>query len=201
MIPPLRAGSAGFTLVEVLAALAVAGMVAAAIVTGVRALSRWSSGARERARRANRAAAVRAQLADWLAAAAAPARGEAGGFRFRDGTAGQRWADDELAWTTLAASPFSSGQTHVRLFVDRDSTTREAGLVAELTEGEVVRRVELARDVRGLDLRFRHGAAGGAWTTDWGSSVQRPRAVEVTLAGDGLSALLAAPLPVTLSGP
>lgn len=194
----------GFTLVEVLAALVLGGMVAAAVVGGVRSLTTWASASRERAREANRAGARRAQIVDWLAAAAPPAGALDATLRFRNRTTPDGRADDELSWPTLAPGPFGSGRTRIRLFVDRDPTTAERGLVGELSDGGSpgVRRVELAAAVDALDARFlASGPAGGAWSGDWGSARQLPRAVELRLDGDQVPRVLRAPVVVTWSGP
>lgn len=194
---------AGFTLVEVLTALVVAGIVATAVVAGVRAVTTWTAEARQRARDANRAGAVRGQLRAWLASAAAPASAEAGGFRFRNASAEGGRDDDELAWTTRAGSPVAPGPARVRLFVDRDSTTAQRGLVAEVSRGGDVtpRRVELAPAATGLDLRFRLASGTRGWTADWTSTRQRPAAVELTVRGDSVSGLLRAPVVVAWSAP
>lgn len=193
---------AGFTLVEVLAALAIGGIVAAAVVAGVRTLTTWSSEARTRAREANRAAAIRRQIEGWLAGIAPPAGREARDLRFRDRSTAAGEADDVLGWATLAESPFASGRVRVRISVDRDSATAERGLVAELSGGDRpgVRRVELVPGASGLDARFLPPGPGASWAGSWSSTRQLPRAVELRLEGDSLPALLRAPVVVTWRG-
>lgn len=193
----------GFTLVEVLVALTLGALVATAVVAGVRALVAWTADARSTARAANRAGALRGQVVDWLAGATVAREDAGSGIRFRNGVTKAGADDDELVWTTLAASPFNAGQSRVRFFVDRDSTTEERGLVAELSgPGDLSpRRVELAPEAEGMDVRFRIGSAGGAWMSSWGSSTQLPAAVEMRLAGDALPRLLRAPIVVSWSGP
>ncbi len=199
----MRTGPGGFTLVEVLVALTLGALVASAVVAGVRALVTWTTDARSTGRAANRAGALRGQVVDWLAGATVAGEETESGVRFRNGVTEAGEHDDELAWTTLAPSPFNAGQARVRLFVDRDSTTGERGLVAELSGpgGLSPRRVELAPQAEGMDVRFRLASAGGAWTPSWGSEAQLPDAVEVRLAGDGLPGLLRAPIVVGWSGP
>lgn len=189
----------GFTLIEVLVALAIAGVTVLAVHAGIRTVFDLEATARAEGERSARALAVRRQLADWLRAVDVSGGAGARPLTIRDRRRDGR-PDDELLVTTLRPSPFRVGRTPLRLYIDREPGTFEDGLVAELEDREGMRqRHELAPAAEGLDLRFllriEHE---GEWLDTWRSGTQLPRAIEIRLFGDSLPPLLRAPVIVSL---
>lgn len=188
----------GFTLIEVLVALAIAGLTVLAVHAGIRTVFDLEAKARMEGERSARALAVRRQLADWLRAVDIPGENGTRPLTIRDRRRDGR-PDDELFMTTLRPSPFRVGRTPLRLYIDREPGTSENGLVAELEDREGMRRHELAPAAEGLDLRFllrlEHERQ---WLDTWRSRTQLPRAIEIRLSGDSLPPLLRAPVIVSL---
>lgn len=211
-----RAGfaRAGLTLVELVVALAVAGIV----VTGGYAAFGFVADQREaasaRAERDQRAARVRAALTLWLANAAV-GRDADRAFRGLGGSTGLgaagapgipsgTGADDRLAFLTHAPSPLPHRSARVSIRVLRDSTPMPQGVVAELTPLPAGRteRLTLSREATGLDIRYLASFSGERrWLPSWVSTSVLPAAVEVRLLpADSLDPLLARPILVALGG-
>jgi len=148
-----------------------------------------------------RAATVRADIAAWLGDARLVADEGGPNFRGLDGTRG-RMPDDDLTFLTTAPTPLGTGETIVRLYVDRDSATAERGLTAVFAEwrGLSLTRVVLDTSVLGLDIRYLSGVLGRrAWLPSWISSTLLPAGVELRLIAatpDSLPPLLHLPILV-----
>lgn len=196
---------AGMTLVELIVAITVGGL---ALAAGYGALSTMVD-LRGRATAATesvaRDVAIRRALASWLAGARLTVGESPAEFNGLDARYG-KLADGELTFLTTAATPIGSAETVVRLFVDRDSTTRETGLTAELRSWRGTRSQRIEIEPRVVELRFSYltGVLGGRrWIHGWTSTSMLPAAVELTVsaaAGDSLPPLLRHPLIVAFEG-
>ena len=195
----------GMTLLELIVGLTVTGMAASAGVAALATLGDRRHQADDAVATIARTAGQREEIASWIAGARLVA--EEGGPQFRglDGVQG-RVPRDEIAFLTTSATPLGSGETIVRLYVDRDTTTPEQGLIATFEEwrGGRTARVQLDPSVAGMDVRYLSGVLGGRkWLPSWISSTVVPVAVEVRLlaaANDSLQPLLRLPIVVPLRG-
>ncbi len=147
----------------------------------------------------------RAEIVAWLSGARLTA--DEGGplFNGLDGLDGHT-PSDEVSFLTTAPTPLGAGETMVRLYLDRDTTTRERGLVAAFSEwrGGRSTRLELDSTVAGMDIRYLSGLLGPrAWLPSWISSTLLPAAVEIRVIakpGKRLPPLLQMPILVPLRG-
>lgn len=188
----------GMTLIELLVATTIAGIVLAAGYGMLTTLLDNRERLEEASERAARASALRHSLISWLEGAQV-ARG-ANGPRYRgiDGVLDDH-PDDELTFLTSAPTPLGSPETIVRLFIDRDEETPEEGLTAQLTEylGNRSVTLELAPEAQGLDAEYFSRVLGAdRWMPSWISSTVLPVGVRVTL-----NAAPAADLPPLLALP
>lgn len=151
------------------------------------------------------AASVRSSIESWLAGIRLPGGSSQPVFNGADGTFGDE-ADDEITFLTSAPTPLGDGLALVSLYVDRDSTTVERGLVAEVSAwmGSARTRIELIPDAVGLDVRYRSRLLGGRdWHPSWISSSILPMGVELRIRGSGsapLHPLLTYPIRVPIQG-
>ena len=195
----------GLTLIELVVALTITGLTMAAGYGALGSVIDHRHQVEQVAAAVQGAAAERDMLVSWLAGAHLTVEEGGPSFRGLDGTSGDS-ADDELTVLTTAPTPLGTGETIVRLYVDRDERTPERGLTATFTEwrGVASQRSELDRRVTGLHIRYRSSLlSGAAWLPSWISSSVLPAGAEVTLSGDGpdsLPALLRLPIVVPLAG-
>ena len=195
-----RDGRAGFTLVEVVVALAVGGIV---VLTGFATLATLrdrSEHAVEATTAVLEGATARATLIDWLSGARLQATELSAAFVGLD--AGETGLpSDELTFPTRARTPLGTPTTVVRLLVDTDIETPEVGLVAELVGSLLVEpyRMQVLPEVTGMRIRYLPDVAGTVeWAESWMGQNQLPRAVEVQLEGGSLPPLLLLPIRVPL---
>jgi len=189
------------TLLELIVGLTVTGL---ALTAGFGALGMLGE-RRERLEAAMntvaRAATLRAAIVAWLGDARLVAEEGGPSFRGLDG-AKERTPDDEVTFLTTAPTPLGTGETIVRLYVDRDTATAERGLTAVFAEwrGLALTRVELDTSVTGLDIQYLSGVLGRrAWLPSWISSTVLPAGVELRLIAaraDTLAPLLRLPILV-----
>ncbi|HYR06289.1 MAG TPA: prepilin-type N-terminal cleavage/methylation domain-containing protein, partial [Longimicrobium sp.] len=204
-------GTRGFTLIEVVVALVVSGVVAAA---GYGVLAGTADGraavAREREARIP-GPAVRATLDGWLRAAALWEG--SGPFRGRDRRIGPL-SVDELSFTVQDGGALYPGRRRVTLWIERDRTRAPHGLLAEVApaerrDGERADTLELAPTAVGLNVRYRAKVRRkDAWLDGWESERALPEALELAIlpapelvndpAADGLPDALRLPLSVPL---
>jgi prepilin-type N-terminal cleavage/methylation domain-containing protein len=195
----------GLTLIELVVALTITGLAMAAGYGALGAIVDHRQRVEERSAAVARAAAERGMLESWLAGTHLTVEEGGPAFRGLDGVSGDS-ADDELTILTTASTPIGSGETAVRLYVDRDERTAERGLTATFAEwpGTLARRLEIDPRVTGLQIRYRSSLlTGAAWLPSWISTSILPVGVEVTLTGDGpdsLPALLRVPIVAPLAG-
>lgn len=193
------------TLLELIVGLLVTGMAMSAGVAALGTLGDRRTQADDALRPIARAAEQREEIASWLAGARLLA--DEGGPQFRglDGVRG-RVPRDEISFLTTSPTPLGNGETIVRLYVDTDSMTAEAGLTASFTEwrGTRTARVQIDPRVAGMDMRYWSGVRGGrSWLPSWISSTVLPIAIEVRLLpapNDSLEPLLRLPIVVPLRG-
>lgn len=194
----------GFTLMEMVIAIAMASVVALFVHRGLHELEEMTARAAERREAAAHAAAVRRQLVGWLRGAHLGTEPAAGAFEGRDGAdARVGSSDDRLAFPTLAPDPFRAGEARVQLGISRGPGTSATGLVARLSYGRdnAGPLLPLVPQATGFDVRYLFDPGDGPrWTNDWVSSARLPAAVELRLSGDSLPPLLRFPILVTLAG-
>lgn len=165
--------AAGFTLVEVMVALVVMGVVIAGARTMLGQIAdnadRIGAAAREADREANADALLRT-IVGRLDVSPLPGQeirfeGEPQGARF------ESWCEVPDGW--LERCRVSLG------FIQLEGAS---ALALRLSTGELV---PLRRDVgEGVILYLRDAAEGGAWVTSWGASVTAPQALGIVVDGD-----------------
>jgi prepilin-type N-terminal cleavage/methylation domain-containing protein len=193
----------GLTLVELVVALVVAGIAMGAGYSGLAVMVDRRASARDASDRVSSAASVRATLERWLSGAELTVEEDAVVFRGLDGIRDGK-ADDELTFRTSSRTASARPGTTIRLHVDRVDSTRERGLVAELSDerGEHERVIELDPTVDGLDLRYLSALQSKReWSDSWVSTSLLPLAVELRLTSsrtDSPRDILAFPLVVPL---
>jgi len=193
----------GMTLLELVVGLTVTGLVVTAGFGALQMLGDRRLQAEAAMNAVARAANERAELESWLAGTRLVAEEGGPDFRGLDGVR-DRTPDDELTFLTTAPTPLRTGETVVRLYVDRDPGTPEQGLTAVFGDwrGTSLRRVELDRSVDGFDARYWSTMMGErTWLPSWISSTVLPAGVELRFlaaAGDTLMPLLQLPLLVPL---
>lgn len=191
----------GFTLVELMIALALAGLVALMAYAATSVTADSVRRAERRVDSVRRSAMIRREIYAWLSAAKLP-RDTAGteGFGAIDATNGAE-PDDKLVFPTLRANPFNGTPATIRLFIDRDPATPERGFVAWLQgPGTAAERIEVAPEATGLSARFLFHlpGEGDRWFNGWNSRVRLPEAAQIQLYGDSLPLLLRLPVTVPL---
>ncbi|HET6230913.1 MAG TPA: prepilin-type N-terminal cleavage/methylation domain-containing protein [Longimicrobiaceae bacterium] len=202
-------GRGGFTLMEVLVSLTLAGIVALLLHRGLGELGAMEARAAARREQAAHAAAVRREIAGWLRGAYVEPLTMGMSFEGSRGE-GQRGSDRLRFHTTTSAWPRGAPAT-VDLRVEPG-----AGLVASVDEGAptspeagdrsaspgAAQRVEVLEPAaEGLDVRYRISAGGDVrWVTSFLSAAGVPDAVELRIRGAGVPPLLQEPVVVVLSG-
>jgi prepilin-type N-terminal cleavage/methylation domain-containing protein len=191
----------GVTLVELLVALTVAGLTAAMGYAAVASLLDHRTRAREAVDAVTRAAAMRAQLLDWIEGGALylpeqPSLGAAA-----TDVSGEQ--DDEVRVLTAAATRLGAYETIVRVVVDRDTATGTSrGLIAELSplDGSGAVRTVIEPSVAALRVHVLDRATG-RWLPLWEAGGGGPSSVRLPLEpapDDTLPPLLRLPLVVPL---
>ncbi|WP_420130507.1 PulJ/GspJ family protein [Longimicrobium sp.] len=172
--------SAGFTLVEVLVALAVSGVVVASAFSVLSA----AAGSRARVERERAESltgpAARAALEGWLRAAANVEGG--GSFVGRDLRNGPVELD-VVAFAVEDGGALYPGPRRVRLWVETDGRAPRPGLLAEVSSlrpGEPAETLAVAPAAAGLSLRYRTVVQGyERWIDAWAADTLLPEAVEL----------------------
>jgi len=135
---------AGLTLIELVVALTISSLAMAAGYGALGAIVDHRRRVEEASAAVARAAAERGLVESWLAGAHLTVEEGGPAFRGLDGVSGDS-ADDELTVLTTTPTPLGTGETIVRLYVDRDERTPERGLTAAFAEwrGTAVGRLEI----------------------------------------------------------
>lgn len=173
---------AGFTLVEVVVAMVVAGMVVAGAY-GVLSAAVDSRSRTERERAESLPGpAARAALEGWLRAAAnVEGGGEFVGRDFRSGPVEL----DVVAFAVEDGGALYPGPRRIRLWVETDDRAPRPGLLAEvspLRPGEPAETLSVAPEAAGLSLRYRTIVQDyERWIDAWAADTLLPEAVELRL--------------------
>ena len=192
----------GMTLMELVVALVVTGMVAALGAGTFSTIVDSRARTREAAYAVTNAAATRSVLVSWLSSGRINSTAE----RAPSAT-GLHLADDDDALLVVAttSTPLNSGETVVHLFIDRDEGTPQRGLVAELesldlnsdeVQSRVHRVVQLDSAVTGLLVEYLDEQAR-RWIPRREAVTRSPIAVRMTLSAtspDTLPSLLQLPI-------
>lgn len=172
----------GFTLAELLVALAVAGLVVAAAQSLLGTLGDFSRRSQAARDPVLRGAAARSALTAWFRAAQRP--DSLLHFLGRHGSVGGE-AVDELAFTIEDGGRLWSGPHRVHLWVDRDPQTPRQGLLAAMTPlysggAAPAETLSLAVQATGLAIRYKIIDNGRErWVSEWQSDWQLPLAAEL----------------------
>ena len=192
----------GMTLVELIVALVVTGMVAALGAGAFSTVVDSRARTREVTHSVTHAAATRSVLISWLSSGRVSSTAER-----PPSTTGLNLADDDDAVLVVASTstPLNSGETVVLIYIDRDEETPEQGLVARLesldlgsdeVQTSVTRLVQLDSTVSGLLVEYLDEEAR-RWIPRREAAVRSPIAVRLTLsaaAPDTLPPLLRLPI-------
>lgn len=214
----------GMTLMEVVVALTVTGIAVAAGYGALATLVDHGDRADEVAEAVVHQAVLRQTLAEWLAHVRVSGNFVGPAFEGLDGERDGE-PDDVVVFLTTARTPLNARETIVMLYIDRDESTPERGLVAALvpwhgtsragetpaplsrtqpgTRRDVVRRrLELVPEATSLDIRYRSGLLDDAsWLPSWISSTIPPSGVELLIGTHdpaALPPLLRLPLRVSV---
>ena len=185
---------AGMTLMELVIALLITGMIAAIGAAAFDSVLDNRASAAVATHAVTRAAATRAQLVSWLSS----------GRFSSDATRPPSAAtlnlgedDDALVVIVNTPTPIDYTEAVVHLFIDRDPETTESGLVAEMQSLEAATMVstELDSSVTGLLVEYLDPQTN-RWVPRKEGVVRSPLAMRMTLsarAPDTLPALLRLP--------
>lgn len=181
---PRTGPAAGFTLLEMVVALAAAGTALAFGSASFGLTVDRMETTKTRVDRDLTAAELRSRVTDWIAGASLDSDDDRRGSFFGIDATVDGIPDDMLILPTRSRSPIGEDETDLRLFIDRDAETPEAGLVVEFQEPVERRTVRLELDPTavGLDLQYRSAMTGpGRWLASWISSSVLPRGVAVRI--------------------
>lgn len=180
--------AAGFTIVELLVALVITGMVLSAAYAGLHVAT--DAGVRLRRQRALALGgpAAREALQEWLRAATL-----AGGSEPFVGVPGHHTdgpPHDEISFAVTDGGVLRPGPQRLRLWIARDSAGAQRGLLAQIvpigrTADVRPETLEVARAAVGLAIRYRVPAAAGRrqWVDAWQSATHLPSAMELRIVG------------------
>ncbi|MGH7562777.1 MAG: PulJ/GspJ family protein [Gemmatimonadales bacterium] len=199
---PLR-NRYGLTVLELLVALVILGAATTAGYQAFAALIDGRERAASRTREAMDPVVLRLQLTAWLRGAHLLSTGGGPPFRGLDGEF-DGLPDASLSFLTNAETPAGTGETLVRLYVDRDEKTPEQGLTAELSSWPDRKTTRLVLDSAVAGLRFEYTSYAvlrGGSRPSWISSTLLPSEIEAELLlrpGDSLRAVLRQPIRVAV---
>jgi len=196
----------GMTLMELMVAVAITGMMTAAGYGAFASLIDHRRALREATFRLERAAALRETIDGWLASGRpvqiigggpTGARGGAtgitgGGARAAPTSSGMSATtqtaavaatpDADLTMTTTALTPSFAPNTRLRLYIDADDDTPEQGLTIEYIANQIntLHRQSLDTAVTGMLVEFLDGRTH-QWVRPSAGTAAQPLAVRVTL--------------------
>lgn len=173
----------GFTLAELLVALAVTGLVIVAAHAALATLGDAATRARTARQPVLAGAATRAMLEGWLRSATL-ADGS-GPFWGADRSEG-REAMDELVFSVMDGGALHPGPQRIRIWVDRDPLNALQGVLAEVRPlpgrySAPPETLAIAPSATGLSIRYLVLIDGRErWLDEWQSSTLLPRVAEVS---------------------
>jgi prepilin-type N-terminal cleavage/methylation domain-containing protein len=199
----------GMTLMELVVAIALTGMMAAAGAATFASIIDHRRVIRESTVATERAAALREMLRTWIVSSSIQIQ-QGGGPRglassgrggnaslITGGVSAAVQTGDELTFTTSAMTPTPSANTRVRLFVDGDPNTVEHGLAIEYQGGNAtpLRRMQLDTTVGVLTVEYLDNRTGRWYAAAQAATIQ-PIAMRLMLSaaeGDSIPRLLQLP--------
>lgn len=208
----LRSGQAlrrGMTLMELVVAIALTGMMAAAGAATFSSIIDHRRVIRESTVDTERAAALREMIRTWIAASSiliqqgGGPRGLASRARISSrpgatsGVTAAATMGDEITFTTSAMTPTPSPNTRVRLFVDGDPNTVEQGLAIEYqgSNAAPLERRQLDSTIAVMTVEYLDNRTGRWYASAQAATIQ-PIAMRFAFAaaeGDSLPRLLQLP--------
>lgn len=192
-----RHRAAGFTLVEVVVALVIGGLLTLTAAATVAAVPDLATRADDHLSSRLRAAAVRSQLREWLLASYAD-RDSTYDASF-SGVDGPRAGTDALRFAVTGGIEGITGRATILLGIHRGPGDSSA-LVAEIEpERGARRRIVLVPGATSFEARYLYFVStDGRWFQGWSSAVERPAAVRMWIDGESVSSLIRLPLTVWL---
>lgn len=209
----LRSGQAarrGMTLMELVVAIAITGMMAAAGAATFGSIIDHRRVIRESTVATERAAALREMIRTWVVASsiqiqqgggprglASSRRAGGSATMITGGVAAAAQTGDELTFTTSAMTPLPSASTRVRLYVDGDPNTTEHGLSIEYQGGNAtpLQRMQLDTTIGVMLVEYLDNRTGRWYPSAQAATIQ-PIALRFTLGpaeGDSIPRLLQLP--------
>jgi prepilin-type N-terminal cleavage/methylation domain-containing protein len=195
-------GRRGMTLIELLVGLVITSLMLAGGYAALATMMDHRENVTRSLDEVTHAASVRRTLTGWLSGAMLRADGFGAEFRGLDGL-DDGFDDDELAFRSGNTLGPEWEESAVRLYVDRDPSTPERGLVAEVgpAQGTARERVELVAGASGLQVSYLSALSREpVWLPSWISTTVMPRAIQLQVAGppDSIPPLLRLPVLITL---
>jgi prepilin-type N-terminal cleavage/methylation domain-containing protein len=201
----------GMTLMELVVAIALTGMMAAAGAATFSSIIDHRRVIRESTVETERAAALREMLRTWIAASSIllpQGGGPRGlgssarvssrpGMGATSGVTAAATTGDEVTFTTSAITPTPSASTRVRLFVDGDPNTPEFGLTMEYqgSNASPLQRRQLDSTIALMTVEYLDNRTGRWYGASQAATIQ-PIAMRVSFAaaeGDSIPRLLQLP--------
>jgi prepilin-type N-terminal cleavage/methylation domain-containing protein len=200
----------GMTLMELVVAIALTGMMAAAGAATFASIIDHRRVIRESTVETERAAALREMIRTWVVSSSiqiqqgggprgltSTARIGSNPNRMTSGVTAAAQTGDELTFTTSAMTPTPSSNTRVRLFVDGDPNTPEKGLSIEYQGANAapLQRMQLDSAIGTLTVEYLDNRTGRWYAAAQVATIQ-PIAMRFALAaaeGDSIPRLLQLP--------
>lgn len=208
----------GMTLMELVVAIALTGMMAVAGAATFASIIDHRRVIRESTVATERAAALREMIRTWIAASsiliqqgggprglrAAP-RASSNASLITGGVTAAAQTGDEITFTTSAITPTPSANTRVRLFVDGDPNTAEHGLAIEYQAGNAtpLRRMQLDTTVGAMLVEYLDNRTG-RWFPALQAATIQPIAMRFAFGpveGDSIPRILQLPFIFRMGDP
>jgi prepilin-type N-terminal cleavage/methylation domain-containing protein len=206
----LRTTRSGMTLMELVVAIALTGMMAAAGAATFASIIDHRRVIRESTVATERAAALREMIRTWVVSSSIQIQ-QGGGPRgltssrqstrtgpmSNAGVTAAATTGDELTFTTSAMTPTPSSSTRVRLFVDGDPNTTESGLTIEYqgSNAAPLQRMQLDSTIGVMVVEYLDNRTGRWYAATQAATIQ-PIALRFTFGaaeGDSVPRLLQLP--------
>lgn len=187
----------GFTLVEVVVAVAIGGLVTLTAAGTAASVLELTEHADAHLSGTLRSAAVRTQLREWLRASYA-SRDSTYEAAFT-GFDGPQNGADALRFHVVDPTATVRGRASIVLAIDAAPGGGPSLVAVIQPEAGAATRVELIPGADFLEVRYLYFVSSEPrWFAGWSSEVERPAAVRLWIDGDGLESLARMPLTVWL---